>query len=96
MKSASITVLGVPMDVTFEFDPAEAASHDCPGYPADVEVICAKVGDHDLTDLLSAAAVDAIEDALLSYMGALDQPAIDPRFAAAHYMDGRDLFGGAA
>ena len=69
MKSASITVLGVPMDVQFEFDPAEAASFDFPGCPAEVEVICAKVGDHDLTDLLSASAVDAIEDALLEYMG---------------------------
>lgn len=69
MKSASITVLGVPMDVQFEFDPAEAASFDFPGCPACVEVICAKVGDHDLTDLLSAATVDAIEDELLEYMG---------------------------
>lgn len=69
MKSASITVLGVPMDVQFEFDPAEAASFDFPGYPASVEVICAKVGDHDLTDMLSAATVDAIEDELLAYMG---------------------------
>lgn len=69
MKSASITVLGVPMDVQFEFDPAEAADRDFPGCPASVEVICAKVGDHDLTDLLSAATVDAIESAVLEYMG---------------------------
>lgn len=69
MKRASITVMGVPMDVQFEFDAAEAASRDYPGYPASVEVICAKVGDHDLTDMLSASAVDAIEEQLLTYMG---------------------------
>ena len=69
MKRASITVMGVPMDVQFEFDPSEAASRDFPGYPASVEVICAKVGDHDLTDMLSAVAIDEIEVALLVYMG---------------------------
>ena len=69
MKRASITVMGVPMDVQFEYDAAEPASFDFPGCPADVEVICAKVGDHDLTDMLSAATVDAIEDELLAYMG---------------------------
>ena len=69
MSRASITVLGVPMDVQFEFDPAEAPSRDFPGCPACVEVICAKVGEHDLIDMLSAATVDAIEDALLEYMG---------------------------
>lgn len=73
MNTASITVMGVPMVVQFEFDAAEPAvlsgPFAGPGWPASVEVICAKLGEHELTDLLSASAVDAIEDALLAFMG---------------------------
>ena len=58
-----ITYAGVPLTVTYDFYPAQKETRIDPPYPATVDMyeICITGTEHDIIDLLSDSAYDAIQ-----------------------------------
>ncbi len=65
MSRASVVVWDIPMDVEFDFSPAESQTHDHPGSPAEASIYACKVNGIDIVEMLSDAQHQRIEAAIL-------------------------------
>ena len=65
MRTATLEFRGVELVCSYEYEPGEKRTWDYPGSPEDARLVEAKVGDVDIVDLLSQAAIDGIEEAIL-------------------------------
>lgn len=66
VREMPLTHCGVELVVQYEYEPAEKAEQDHPGFPAncDVLVVKTKSGD-DITGLLDYQAIEALQDLVL-------------------------------
>ncbi|MFP5340438.1 MAG: hypothetical protein ACLGIW_18435 [Gammaproteobacteria bacterium] len=73
MSRASITAWDIPMDVEYEYSPAEAGvlwgTPPYPGCPASASLLSVKVGGVDILEMLDDEQIQRIESAVLEYMG---------------------------
>jgi hypothetical protein len=65
MRTSIVNLKGVELETEYELDPAERASGDHPGYPAEARVYSVKViaGDRrvDITEMLLGSQIEEIE-----------------------------------
>ena len=62
-RKTDITYCDIPLTVTYDFYPAQKETRIDPPYPATVELyeICITDTEHDISELLSDSAYDAIQ-----------------------------------
>lgn len=66
MSRAHVTVWDIPMEVDFDYSPAESRTWDHPGSPAEASICAVLVGGVDIVEMLSDEQHQRIEEAVLS------------------------------
>lgn len=76
MSTTTITFKGIELVVTFDYEAEERQSFDCPGYPAQCDVLTVVHKDEDITELLDWEMVDAISEKVMEEIGTQYEEAV--------------------
>lgn len=69
MRTFAYSLHKVPLVCTLEYSPPQRQTEVDPGYPADCQLIHARVGQEDIYELLCKEDISLIENAYLEHLG---------------------------